>query len=105
MARRIAIGISRTGTPGSDYSGDIFLAFSTANPHSRREPVDFGNYVFTPHEWLDPIFQGTVESTEEAVINAMIAAETMTGCDDRTVLAIDHDELRGVMAQFNRLAD
>ena len=105
MARRIAIGISRTGTPGSDYSGDIFLAFSTANSHSRREPEGFGNYVFTPHEGLDPIFQGTVESTEEAVLSAMVAAETMTGCDNRTVLAIDHDELRGVMAQFNRLAD
>lgn len=93
LARRASIGIGRGGTPSGNNSGDIFLAFSTANdpgplPEKRRIKFDaVGNEV------LDPLFLATVEAVEEAVLNALIAAETMTGKHDRRVEAIDHAAL------------
>jgi D-aminopeptidase len=93
LARRASIGIGRGGTPSGNNSGDIFLAFSTANdpgplPEKRRYKFDaIGN------DALDPLFLATVEAVEEAVLNALIAAETMTGKQGRRVDAIDHAEL------------
>lgn len=102
MARRMAIGIGRTGTTGSDYSSDICLAFSTANPSPRTGDTSIGALTYTPSDWLDPIFTATVQSIEEAIVNAMVAAETMIGCDDHKIVAIDHDELCEIMARYNR---
>jgi D-aminopeptidase len=102
VARHVALGLGRNGSFGGNGSGDIFLAFSTANPgaissHGLRQ------LTMLPNDSLDPIFLATVQATEEAVINAMIAAKTMTGIDDRTVIALPHDRLRQVLKKYNRL--
>jgi L-aminopeptidase/D-esterase-like protein len=103
VARHVALGLARNGSYGGNGSGDIFLAFSTANPgaissHGLRQ------VTMLPNDSLDPVFLATVQATEEAVINAMIAAKTMTGINDRTVIALPHDRLREVLKKYNRLA-
>lgn len=104
VARRIALGVARTGTVGGDSSGDIFLAFSTAGSVPRGgDGKGLGRLEFAPDPWLDPLFAATVEAVEEAIINALVAATTMVGRDGHVVPAIDHDELRDVMARYNRL--
>ncbi len=106
LARRAAIGIGRNGTPGGNSSGDIFLAFSTANKHemAHRMP-DRIQVELVNDEVLDPAYMAAVESVEEAVVNAMIAAEDMGGSphDRMLVKAIDHAELRRYLQTFRRL--
>ena len=106
LARRISIGIGRAGTPSGNNSGDIFLAFSTANPKPEGEGAarSLRRLDYVPHEALDLVFNAVVESVDEAVINALIAAEDMTGRDGHFVAAIDHAELVGVMARYGRPA-
>ena len=103
VARRASLGLGRDGSYSGDGSGDIFIAFSTANPGAINakgpHPI-----IMLPNADLDPIFLATVQATEEAVINAMIAAETMTGANNRTVIALPHDRLREVLKKYNRLA-
>ena len=103
VARRASLGLGRDGIYSGDGSGDIFIAFSTANPGAI---IAKGPHPITmlPNDELDPIFLATVQATEEAVINAMIAAETMTGANNRTVIALPHDRLREVLKKYNRLA-
>lgn len=96
LARRIPLGIARTGTISHDGSGDIFIAFSTA------EASDEGAVATTSYlrnEYLDPLFEATVLATEEAIIDSMIANETMTGCDGTTVHAIDHARLTDLISR------
>ena len=102
IAKRIGLGVARTGTSSENGSGDIFLAMSTGN-----EVADSGhdgdaslNYIPT-HE-MDPLFLATVEATEEAIINALVAAETMTGQGDHTAHAIDHAALKDIMTTYGR---
>jgi L-aminopeptidase/D-esterase-like protein len=99
LARRGAIGIGRGGTVGGNSSGDIFLAFSVANqapmPHKAGA---FLRMEILNDERLDPVYEAVVQSVEEAVINAMLAAHDMGG-----VSAIDHDALVGVLRQYGRL--
>lgn len=102
LARRIGLGVGRTGTPGGDNSGDIFLAFSVANATPRSEEPAISRHEWAPNEWLDPVFLATVESVEEAILNAMVAAETIEGRDGHRVEAIDHDALMAVMARYGR---
>lgn len=102
IAKRIGLGVARTGTPSENGSGDIFLAMSTGN-----EVSDMGHDVDTtlrylPSHELDPLFLATVEATEEAIINALVAAETMTGQSGHTAHAIDHQALQGVMKKYGR---
>lgn len=93
LARRASIGIGRGGTPSGNNSGDIFLAFSTANdPGPLPEPPRY-RFDAIGNDELDPLFLAVVEATEEAVLNALIAAETMTGKHGRRVDAIDHARL------------
>jgi D-aminopeptidase len=103
LARRISIGVGRGGTPSGDGSGDLFLAFSTANDDAQADAAGLLRHDYIANQALDPVFLATVEAVEEAVINAMIAAETMTGVDDHRVLAIDHAALRDVMRRYGRL--
>ena len=103
LARRVPMGIARLGGTASNGSGDIFIAFSTANPGaaaSGSRPVDV---QMLPNGSLSPFFTATIEATEEAIVNALVAAETMTGRNGVTVHALPHDRLRDVLRKYNRL--
>jgi D-aminopeptidase len=103
IARRVSLGLGRDGSYSGDGSGDIFIAFSTANPGAVGSK-GIHDLKMLPNEQLDPLFLATVQATEEAVINAMVAAETMTGINDRTVIALPHDRLREALKKYNRLS-
>jgi L-aminopeptidase/D-esterase-like protein len=106
MARRATLGLARTGTIGSNSSGDIFLAFSTANSrpsHGGRAALPAPPLAAILNEQMDPLFEATTEATEEAIINALVAAETMTGRDNHTAFAIPHARLQEIMRKYNRL--
>ena len=101
IARRATMGLARTGSTSGNGSGDIFLAFSTANPHADAEPGP--NTVLTvSNERISPLFQATVEATEEAIVNAMVGAKTMTGVDGHTVIGLPHDQLQKVLKDYRR---
>ncbi|MBV8495543.1 MAG: P1 family peptidase [Gammaproteobacteria bacterium] len=102
MARRVSLGIGRNGSIAGNGSGDIFIAFSTANQGANAvdHVVDLR---MLPNDMMDPLFAATVQATEEAIINAMIAAEDMTGIDGHHVRALPHDKVRAVLARYNRL--
>jgi L-aminopeptidase/D-esterase-like protein len=103
LARRATLGLARTGSTSGNGSGDIFIAFSTANPNAAaaKSPV---NVSMLPNDSLDPVFEATVQATEEAIINAMVGAETMTGATGSHVVALPHDQLQDVLKKYNRLA-
>ncbi len=101
LARRASMGLARTGSVSGNGSGDIFLAFSTANPHADAAPGP--NTVQTvSNERISPLFSATVEATEEAIVNAMVGAKTMTGIDGHTVIALPHDQLQQVLKKYKR---
>ena len=102
VARRASLGLGRDGSYSGDGSGDIFVAFSTANPGA-ASPKGIHDLKMLPNDSLDPIFLATVQATEEAVVNAMVAADTMTGLDGHTAIALPHDRLREVLKKYNRL--
>jgi len=102
VARRAALGLGRDGSYSGDGSGDIFIAFSSANPGATGLK-GIRDIKMLPNDHLNPIFLATVQATEEAVVNAMIAAETMQGVNDREVIALPHDRLREVLKKYNRL--
>jgi D-aminopeptidase len=104
LAQRVALGLGRDGSISGNGSGDIFIAFSTANSGA-GVPDHKASLTMLPNAKLDPIFAGTVQATEEAVINAMVAAETMTGRDNHRVVALPHDKLRAVLRKYGRLND
>ena len=103
LARRASLGLGRDGSISGNGSGDIFIAFSTANP-GIANPKGAIPVAMLANDSLDPIFAATVQATEEAVINAMVAATTMVGRDNHTVIALPHDRLREVLKKYNRLA-
>ena len=103
MARRVSLGIARNGSISSNGSGDIFVAFSTANREAASERAAAADARVLANGRLSPLFAATVEATEEAIINALVAAETMTGANDVTVYALPHDRLREVLRKYNRL--
>src|ERR1700757_3984702 len=102
VAKRVSLGLGRDGSFSGDGSGDIFIAFSTANPGAVGTK-GLHQLTMLPNDSLDPIFLATVQATEEAVINAMVAADTMTGVDNHTVIALPHNRLREVLKKYNRL--
>src|SRR5262245_33253161 len=104
LARRAALGLARTGSTAGNGSGDIFVAFSTAN-FQAANPAGLVNVTMLPNEAMNGLFEATVQATEEAIINALVAAETMTGRDDHRVIALPHDRLRDVLKKYNRLVD
>ena len=105
LARRVAMGIARGGTNSGNGSGDIFLAFSTANIDAWAVGEAPRVARFLPNHAMDPLFTAVVEATDEAIVDAMVANETMTGRDDTTVIALPHDRLRDLLAEYGRLAD
>ncbi len=102
MAKRVSLGLGRTGSYSGNGSGDIFIAFSTANPGA-IEGDKVHQISMLPNQKLNPLFLATVQATEESVINALVAAETMTGINNKTVIALPHDQLRDVLKKYNRL--
>src|SRR5271154_2313800 len=103
LARRATMGLARTGSSSGNSSGDIFIAFSTANRGADKEPGP--NSILTvSNERISPLFQATVEATEEAIVNAMVAAQTMTGIDGHTVQALPHDKLTELMQRSPQAA-
>jgi D-aminopeptidase len=103
VAKRVALGLGRDGSYSGNDSGDIFIAFSTANPGAAN-PRGLRQLTMLPNDQIDPIFLATVQATEEAVVNAMVAAETMTGFNGHTAIALPHGQLREVLKKYNRLA-
>ena len=103
IAKKVSLGLGRDGSYSGDGSGDIFIAFSTANPGAVGT-TGIHQISMLPNDSLDPVFLATVQATEEAVINAMVAAETMTGISGHTVIALPHDRLRDVLRKHDRLA-
>jgi D-aminopeptidase len=102
VARRVSLGLGRDGSFSGDGSGDIFIAFSTANPGAAGSK-GLHQITMLPNQRLNPIFLATVQATEEAVINAMVAAKTMKGINDYEVIGLPHDRLREVLKKYNRL--
>src|SRR5215469_13299608 len=102
LARRATMGLARTGSTSGNGSGDIFIAFSTANRNAAaaKAPV---NVAMLPNDSLNPVFEATVQATEEAIINAMVGAETMHGARGSVVTALPHDQLQDVLRKYNRL--
>jgi L-aminopeptidase/D-esterase-like protein len=101
IATRASLGVGRMGGKGENGSGDIFLAFSTANPHTAYA-TGTTNLVMLPNERVSALFTATVQATEEAIVNAMLGAETMTGAGFRRVYALPLDRLRQAMSKYGR---
>jgi len=102
LARRATMGLARTGSTSGNGSGDIFIAFSTANAKAAgaKAPVDVR---MMPNDSLNPVFEATVQATEEAIVNAMIGAETMSGAHGSRVTALPHDQVREILTKHSRL--
>jgi L-aminopeptidase/D-esterase-like protein len=105
LARRVPMGIARVGGTAANGSGDIFIAFSTANPGAASVTDDPVEVRMLPNSALSPFFTATIEATEEAIVNALVAAETMTGYRGNTVYALPHDRLQEVLRKYGRLRD
>jgi D-aminopeptidase len=101
LARRAALGLARNGSYSGDGSGDLFLAFSTANAAANQ--VRSYELRALANGELNPLFLATVQGVEESIVNAMVAAETMTGVNGKTVPAIDTSELQNILKRFDRL--
>jgi D-aminopeptidase len=104
IAKRAALGVGRLGGTGGNPSGDIFVAFSTANPGAAKPDASVV-VTMLPNERIDPLFQATIQATEEAIVNAMVAAETMTGINGMRVYALPHERLRAALRKYNRLVE
>ncbi len=102
LARRVPIGISKVGGYASNGSGDIFIAFSTANPGAaaREGHLDI---EMLPNDAMTPLFLATAQATEEAIVNALIAADTMVGINGNTVYALPHDRLIDILKEYKRI--
>ena len=104
LARRASLGVARTGSVSGNGSGDIFIAFSTANPGVAAD-TGAATVRSLANERLSPVFAATVQATEEAVVNALVAAETMVGVDGHRVGALPHARLRDVLRRYGRLRE
>src|SRR5262249_5668323 len=101
LARRAALGVARTGSASGNGSGDIFVAFSTANPGA-AQPTGTVQLSMLPNERMNMLFEATVQATEEAIANALIAAETTTRIDDHKGIALEDGRVKQVMRKYNR---
>ena len=105
LARRVTMGLARTGTTGSHFSGDVFLALSTANdgalgssfPVTSAEATNLSTVAFVPWGYINPFYDAVVQATEEAVWNSLTANDTMMGRDGHTSFALPHNELQQLL--------
>jgi D-aminopeptidase len=102
LARRVSLGLARTGTVSGNGSGDLFIAFSTANPEASNPDQLTRSVETVPNDRLDPIFDAVVQATEEAVANALVSNQTMVGRDNHQVDALPHDRVRELLKKYNR---
>jgi D-aminopeptidase len=104
IAQRVPLGIGIVGGRGSNGSGDIFLAFSTTNDNAfnRDETITVETF---PNDLISPFFEATVQAVEEAIINAMVAAETMEGINGNKAYALPHDLLIETLKHYNRIKE
>jgi L-aminopeptidase/D-esterase-like protein len=104
IARRVGMGLGKLGSWAGNGSGDLFLAFSTANAEAGREGVPVAKTEMVANDLLDPFFRATIEATEESVVNAMLAAPpTMTGADGIRVYGLPGQRLVEVMKKYGRM--
>jgi L-aminopeptidase/D-esterase-like protein len=109
LARRVSLGLGRLGATAGNGSGDIFIAFSTANgsaesAHGGSVKTGVSDVKMLQNSRIGPVFVATIEATEEAVVNSMIGAETIEGADYRRSYAIPHEDLRALLRKYGRLA-
>jgi D-aminopeptidase len=103
LARRASLGLARTGSVSGNGSGDLFIAFSTANPHVENPDQVTHSVETIPNDLMDPLFGGVVQATEEAIVNALIDNHDMTGRDNHRVEGLPHDRVRELLKKYNRL--
>jgi L-aminopeptidase/D-esterase-like protein len=103
LARRIGLGIGRSGATSGHGSGDIFLAFSTANPQPGKKADRVQTLAMVPEWHIDPLFNAVIQSVDEAVLNSMVANETMVGRDGHTIMALPHDRVIELLERHGRL--
>ncbi len=102
IAARVPIGVGKVGGQGENGSGDIFIAFSTANPNAfQRNEVTKVDSL--PNDMINPLFEATVQAVEEAIINAMVAAETMEGINGNKAYALPHERVIELLKKYNRI--
>jgi L-aminopeptidase/D-esterase-like protein len=105
LVKRVSLGIGNVGGRGENSSGDIFIAFSTANATEASKDEGVSNLTMLPNERINQLFWATSQATEEAILNAMVAAETMKGLNGNTVYALPHDRLKTALKKYNRLQE
>lgn len=105
LVKRVSLGIGNVGGRGENSSGDIFIAFSTANAAEASKDEGISNLTMLPNERINMLFWATAQATEEAILNAMVAAETMKGFNGNTAYALPHDRLREILKKYNRLRE
>lgn len=102
LARRASLGLARTGSVSGNGSGDLFIAFSTANPKAASPDQVTHSVETIPNDLMDPIFTGAVQATEEAIVNALVDNHDMMGRDNHRVPALPHDRVRQLLTKYNR---
>ena len=102
LARRAGMGLARNGSTSGNGSGDIFVAFSTANAEAAKSSPGSRSLQMVPNEAMNPLFTATIEAVEEAVVNALVAGRTMTGFQNHTVIGMPQDRVVEVLRKYNR---
>ena len=102
VVQRVSLGIGAVGGQGTNGSGDIFIAFSTANANAFQR-ANFTNVDVLPNDLIDPLFEATIQATEEAIINAMVAAETMEGINGNKSYALPHQLVIEILKKYKRI--
>jgi L-aminopeptidase/D-esterase-like protein len=105
LVRRVSLGVGNMGGRGENSSGDIFIAFSTANTGEISKDEGVANLTMLPNDKINPLFWATSSATEEAILNAMVAAETMKGLNGNTAYALPHERLKAALKKYNRLQE
>lgn len=103
LVQRVSLGVGVMGGRGENSSGDIFIAFSTANAAEASKDSGIANLTMVPNDQINPLFWATAHATEEAIVNALVAAETMKGINGNTAHALPHERLRDALKKYNRL--
>lgn len=104
IAIRAALGVGVSGGKGENSSGDLIIAFSTANPRAAQD-TGVARLQMVSNDQINPLFYATTQATEEAIVNAMVAAETLTGVDGNRAYGLPHDRLQAALRKYGRLVE